>query len=123
MRKTVEIHGSHGTFIVDRATGIILELRPVPMQREDIRDGETGYIDIRLFDITPFMAYPDVDRFDILACGFWDKDGDYATPLTPYSSWEKVSPSPHDRRHEWSTWNWREIALLPAPEKEGLLPC
>jgi hypothetical protein len=95
---SVYVRGSHGTLVVDRLSGMIVE-------RE--RDGD-GYDEIVRFDTVVFDRNADVDDFDILETGYWVRGGGYAEPLSWCQIWDHRSGP-----HPWI--DWQPFRLLPCP--------
>lgn len=107
MTYTVTVGGSWGSLNVDAATGVILDASHNPLTPEDEAAGERGYRDIALFDPVPFARWGYAYE-DILACGYWLRDGTYVAPLTTREA--------DDPRFGRLVEDWVPLALLPAPE-------
>jgi len=81
---TYNVNGSHGTLVVDGATGNVLQY---------LRNTATDvqYDNIAKFDIPEYVEYNGgMDDTDILLIGYWTKDGKYEPPV--YEEREERGP-------------------------------
>lgn len=106
MSITIEIDGSHGSLLVHRETGAVLERTIGCSPCCDCKG--LGYHDILMFNPADYAAWPEVGSFDIVHVGYWDDQGRYE-PATVIR--EAFHP-----RYGMDFDSVVELALLPAPE-------
>lgn len=76
---TIEVQGSWGVLVVDKATGLIVAAEHEELSATDIAAGYNGYRDIAMFELASIEREGDTD---ILWTGYWTIDGVFEPALT-----------------------------------------
>ena len=99
---TVTIDGSHGSLLVHRSTGAVLQT----LHGCACGECDGGYPDILLFNPADMAAWPEAGSFDIVTVGYWDTAGAYEPATTIRRVW--------NIHYGWDFDTVAEMALLPS---------